>query len=82
MEGAAEAEGSVERHPSEGTDAWGGPESELLVCWDDGTGGGRVELAEFLAMAGPPWRWTPTVTTCDRTARVPSKDSSSPGAEG
>ncbi|WP_331743652.1 hypothetical protein OH809_44775 (plasmid) [Streptomyces sp. NBC_00873] len=44
--------GSVERHPSDDIDTWDGEESELLVEWDDGTDGGIVELAEFLAAAG------------------------------
>ncbi|MER5356553.1 hypothetical protein ABT093_40315 [Kitasatospora sp. NPDC002551] len=45
-------EGSVEQHPSEDTDAWDGAGSRLWTTWDDGTGGGIIDLADFLAMAG------------------------------
>ncbi|MET8543052.1 hypothetical protein ABZW03_20725 [Kitasatospora sp. NPDC004799] len=44
--------GSVEQHPSEDPDTWDGPGSRLWAVWDDGTGGGRIELADFLAEAG------------------------------
>ncbi|MFC7220764.1 hypothetical protein ACFQLX_21765 [Streptomyces polyrhachis] len=45
-------EGTVEQHPSEDTDTWDGEESRLWTSWDDGTNGGRIDLADFLAMAG------------------------------
>ncbi|NEA65579.1 hypothetical protein G3I56_23995 [Streptomyces sp. SID12488] len=45
-------EGTVEQHPSEDTDTWDGEESRLWTSWDDGTDGGWIELADFLAMAG------------------------------
>ncbi len=44
-------EGSVEQHPSEDTDTWDGEGSRLWTMWDDGTGGGIIDLADFLAMA-------------------------------
>ena len=46
--------GGVERHPSADIDTWDEDEggSELLVEWDDGTDGGVIELADFLAAAG------------------------------
>ncbi|WP_331721175.1 hypothetical protein [Streptomyces sp. NBC_00454] len=44
--------GSVERHPSDDIGTWDAEESELLVEWDDGTDGGVIELADFLAAAG------------------------------
>ncbi|AUY54639.1 hypothetical protein EH183_32160 [Streptomyces sp. CB01881] len=45
-------EGTVELHPSEDTDTWDGGESRLWTSWDDGTNGGRIELADFLSLAG------------------------------
>ncbi|MFD7876051.1 hypothetical protein ACFV5G_18435 [Streptomyces sp. NPDC059766] len=45
-------EGTVEQHPSGDVDTWDGEESGLWTSWDDGTNGGRIELTEFLAMAG------------------------------
>lgn len=45
-------EGSVEEHPDADTDTWDGPESRLRTRWDDGTDGGRIGLADFLAAAG------------------------------
>ncbi|WP_235455282.1 hypothetical protein [Streptomyces olivochromogenes] len=45
-------EGSVEQHPSEDCDTWDGEESSLWTQWDDGTDGGHIELADFLAAAG------------------------------
>ncbi|MFI1169950.1 hypothetical protein [Streptomyces melanogenes] len=45
-------EGSVEQHPSEDPDTWYGAGSRLWTHWDDGSNGGRVELADFLALAG------------------------------
>ena len=45
-------EGTVEQHPSEDTDTWDGEGSRLWITWDDGTDGGMIELADFLAMAG------------------------------
>ncbi|MFF1957859.1 hypothetical protein ACFVWX_12825 [Streptomyces sp. NPDC058220] len=44
-------EGSVEQHPSEDPDTWDGEESRLWTEWDDGTNGGCIELADFLALA-------------------------------
>ncbi|MFE9429309.1 hypothetical protein ACFYNO_40925 [Kitasatospora sp. NPDC006697] len=44
-------EGTVEQHPSEDTDTWDGEGSRLWTMWDDGTGGGIIDLADFLAMA-------------------------------
>ncbi|MFF7215228.1 hypothetical protein ACFZAU_32590 [Streptomyces sp. NPDC008238] len=45
-------EGSVERHPDADPDTWDGEGSALWARWDDGTGGGIIELADFLAAAG------------------------------
>ncbi|MFD9509945.1 hypothetical protein [Streptomyces mirabilis] len=45
-------EGTVEQHPSEDIDTWDGEESRLWTKWDDGTDGGRIELTDFLALAG------------------------------
>ncbi|MGV9313908.1 hypothetical protein ACWDR0_17220 [Streptomyces sp. NPDC003691] len=45
-------EGIVEEHPGEDTDTWDGEASGLLSRWDDGTGGGRIGLGEFLTLAG------------------------------
>ncbi|MEV4436576.1 hypothetical protein [Streptomyces sp. NPDC049585] len=45
-------EGTVEQHPSEDPDTWDGEESRLRSLWNDGTDGGHIELAHFLAMAG------------------------------
>ncbi|MEU4085012.1 hypothetical protein [Streptomyces aureus] len=45
-------EGTVEEHPSEDTDTWDSEESRLRTCWDDGTGGGRIDLGDFLTRAG------------------------------
>ncbi len=45
-------EGIVEQHPSQDTDTWDGEESRLWTIWDDGTNGGWIDLADFLAMAG------------------------------
>ncbi|WHM41087.1 hypothetical protein [Streptomyces sp. BPTC-684] len=45
-------EGSVEQHPSEDPDTWYGAGSRLWTRWDDGSDGGRVELADFLTLAG------------------------------
>ncbi|BFO15371.1 hypothetical protein SHKM778_17590 [Streptomyces sp. KM77-8] len=45
-------EGTVEQHPSEDIDTWDDKESRLWTFWDDGTADGRIELADFLAMAG------------------------------
>ncbi|MEU5416158.1 hypothetical protein [Streptomyces clavifer] len=45
-------EGTVEQHPSEDVGTWDGGASRLWSSWDDGTGGGVIELADFLAMAG------------------------------
>ncbi|MER7706824.1 hypothetical protein ABTX81_28495 [Kitasatospora sp. NPDC097605] len=45
-------EGTVEQHPSEDVDTWDGAESRLLTHWNDGTGGGRIDLAGFLVLAG------------------------------
>jgi len=45
-------EGSVEQHPSEDPDTWDGEDSSLWTEWDDGTNGGCIELADFLATAG------------------------------
>ncbi|UKY48310.1 hypothetical protein [Streptomyces inhibens] len=44
--------GCVEQHPSDDIDTWDGEESALVTEWDDGTGGGIIELADFLAVAG------------------------------
>ncbi|MGW7608041.1 hypothetical protein ACWGKW_12350 [Streptomyces sp. NPDC054766] len=43
---------TVEQHASEDTDTWDGEESRLWTDWDDGTSGGRIELADFLTTAG------------------------------
>ncbi|MCX4744071.1 hypothetical protein OG455_00840 [Kitasatospora sp. NBC_01287] len=45
-------EGSVEQQPSDDPDTWDGEGSRLWTEWHDGTGGGRIELADFLALAG------------------------------
>ncbi|MFI2612600.1 hypothetical protein [Kitasatospora sp. NPDC018619] len=45
-------EGTVEQHPSEDVDTRDGEESRLRASWDEGTGGGRTDLAGFLASAG------------------------------
>ncbi|MFC9329599.1 hypothetical protein [Kitasatospora sp. NPDC057015] len=45
-------EGTVEQHPSEDVDTWDGEESTLWTSRDDGTDGGWIEIADFLAMAG------------------------------
>ncbi|WP_344608337.1 hypothetical protein [Streptomyces glaucus] len=45
-------EGTVEQHPGEDTDTWDGEESRLWTRWDDGTNGGWIDLADFLATAG------------------------------
>jgi hypothetical protein len=44
--------GSVERHPGSDPDTWYEGESALVAEWDDGTDGGSIELAAFLAAAG------------------------------
>nr|QIZ02316.1 hypothetical protein HEP87_54470 [Streptomyces sp. S1D4-11] len=45
-------EGTVEQHSSEDIDTWDGEASRLWTKWDDGTGGGHIELTDFLALAG------------------------------
>ncbi|MEV8327632.1 hypothetical protein [Kitasatospora sp. NPDC056731] len=45
-------EGTVEQHPSKDIDTWDSERSRLWSSWNDGTKGGRIELADFLAMAG------------------------------
>ncbi|MFH9015431.1 hypothetical protein ACH4C6_29185 [Streptomyces sp. NPDC017943] len=50
-------EGSVEWHSGPGDDAdtpesWEEGRSGVLTEWDDGTGGGVIELEDFLAAAG------------------------------
>ncbi|MFR9797504.1 hypothetical protein ACL02U_16585 [Streptomyces sp. MS06] len=45
-------EGTVEQHPSEDPDTWDGEGSGLRTTWDDGTDGGLIGLADFLAVAG------------------------------
>ncbi|MDT0394486.1 MULTISPECIES: hypothetical protein [Streptomyces] len=45
-------EGTVEQHPSEYVDTWDGEESGLWTSWRDGTADGRIDLADFLALAG------------------------------
>lgn len=45
-------EGSVEQHPSDDVATWDSESSRLWTLWDDGTDGGFLELADFLAMAG------------------------------
>ncbi|MEU9048104.1 MULTISPECIES: hypothetical protein [unclassified Kitasatospora] len=45
-------EGTVEQHPSEDVDTWEGEASKIWTSWDDGTNGGRIDLADFLATAG------------------------------
>lgn len=44
--------GSVELQPSEDVDTWDGEGYELRAEWDDGTGAGSIDLADFLAAAG------------------------------
>ncbi|MEE1782506.1 hypothetical protein PUR71_06160 [Streptomyces sp. SP17BM10] len=44
--------GSVELQPSEDVDTWDGEGYELRAEWDDGTGGGSIDLADFLSAAG------------------------------
>ena len=43
--------GSVEAFPSEDPDTWGDTRPPLAE-WNDGTGSGHIDLAEFLAAAG------------------------------
>ncbi|MFE2464456.1 hypothetical protein [Streptomyces mirabilis] len=37
---------------SEDIDTWDGEASRLWTKWDDGTGGGHIELTDLLALAG------------------------------
>lgn len=57
--------GTVEQHASEDTDTWDGEESRLWTSWDDGTSGGRIELADFLTTAG--LRLAPAAGVCCAT---------------
>jgi hypothetical protein len=48
-------QGTVERHPGpdiDTPDSWNEGLSELLVEWEDGTGGGAITLEAFLAASG------------------------------
>ncbi|GJF32704.1 hypothetical protein KNE206_54040 [Kitasatospora sp. NE20-6] len=73
-------EGTVEQHPSEDTDTWDGEESSLWTSWDDGTNGGSIELADFLAMAGLRLAPDAEVHTAGRPEGLSMRRTSSAGA--
>lgn len=45
-------QGTVDQQPGQDTDSWRFTADTTLCRWDDGTGGGDIELAEFLRAAG------------------------------